>query len=544
MAKQRKNTAKQPPSADAVAAVNVPRWHKGMASPNPHGRGVSKMLSGTLPEQTNPSKPSGSDGTAIYAGYIYLNERRPELTLINKWRTFDNMILDVALVASVVNVWTTLGGSGKWTAEPNPRGGKDAERGAEIVTEGLLNAQLNTPWTTVVRRQLMKKLRGFALHEALVRRRDDGMVIYKDIQHRPQWTIDRWDKPDEQTDWIGVSQLTRTGKRFYIPRERLFYSVENTLTDSPDGVGVLRLIAETVRRLQIYQELEGVGLQTDLRGIPIVRVPLADLREQARAAGCGDDETKIKAYIDAQVSDLRTFIVAHNKNPEQGLLFGSDTYTTKDEAQSPSSIYKWSAELLSSASSSLPDARAAIARELAEVARIMCAEWLLLGGEDAGGAYSMHEDKTAMFCLMLNAGRKDLATDAQRDLAARLIALNGLDPETCTPTLVPEPVATQSVEVAARTLLALQQAGLHPRDKAMNVLRGRMDLPDAPDIDLTDWMLPRGAVVVPDADPTSVPPAPPGAGKPAPKPDANKPGNVAAQQTPEDAPPKKRRRSA
>src|ERR1044071_6333605 len=137
-----------------------------------------------------PTQMAGADGVAIYGGVIVSGERGPRLAGNPKWDTYSNAELNVAIIASAINVWTQLAGSAKWTTEPNKRGGLAAQLGADIVTEGLLEAQLSTPWRSVVRRQSIKKFRGFSMHEVTLRRRPrDEMVVVADIQDRPQWTI-------------------------------------------------------------------------------------------------------------------------------------------------------------------------------------------------------------------------------------------------------------------------------------------------------------------------------------------------------------------
>lgn len=517
--------------------TNSGQFRKGQPSPNPLGRGAPLAKAFSSAPVASPTKPSGSTSISAPGGFLVDGERNRKLRSIEKWIHYDNMTLNVAIISAAIGVWTQLGSSAKWSLKPNARGGKDAQRAADLVTEGLLESQMSSPWRATVRRQLMKKFRGFALHEALTRRRSDGVVVIGDLQHRPQWTVWRWDIPDEQTPWQGIEQLTHMGGRFYIPRDRLFYSVEDTLSDSPEGVGTLRMLAEPVRVLELYQKWEGIGFQTDLRGLPVGSAPLAKLAQDATAAGASTPD-EILAYIKAQTKFLTDFLEGHSKRPDQSLFLDSATYRNRDEAQSVSAVNEWAFEIVRGAVSGMPEVGTAIGRLTRDVARIMCAEWLLLGGEDAGGAYSMHEDKTAMFGLLVNSANQDIADDAGRDLAARIVALNGLDPETCTPTLIVEPVATTAVESACRSLMMLTQAGLHPKDEAINVLRGRMELPDAPEIDDADWMLPRGAVVVPDSDPTEATPdnqppagakAPPGA-KPAATPavGAGKPGNINA----------------
>jgi len=442
-----------------------------------------------------PTKPAGADGTAIIGGFVVSGERDPKLTSLNKWVTYDNATLNVAIIGSAINVWTQLAGSATWSVEPNKRGGADAQRAADLVQEGLLDAQLSVPWRQIVRRQIMKKFRGFAMHEIVLRRRSDDMIVVGDIQDRPQWTIYRWNRPDPQAEWEGVEQLTQQGysSTYYIPRERLFYSVENTLSPNPEGVGLLRQMAESVRVLEIYQRLEGVGFQTELGGVPIARAPLSKIAQDLGTQGKSDLE--IQVAVREKVSMLEAFLRSHNRNPESGLMLDSATYTNRDASLTPSSIYEWAFDLIKSSGGDMGSIGTAIGRVTRDIARVMCAEWLLLGGEDSGGAYSMHADKTAMFGLVVNSALNDVADDARRDIATRLVALNGLDPELCTPRLVAAPVATGAVKDACAALAALFQAGLNPTDPAINVLRSRMDLPPAPSIDETDLLLPRGTEI-------------------------------------------------
>lgn len=462
--------------------------------PEPTAKAATPLGSGGFqPRTASPpaTDPAGADGVSIVGGFIVSSrESDRRLQGNQKWITYDNEVLNVAVIGAAVNVWTRLGGSAKWQAEPNPRGGAAGIVAAELVTEGLLEAPLTTPWPQVVRRQLMKVFRGFALHEMTVRRRSDDVIVLADLQDRPQWTVWRWNRPDERMPWVGIEQQTMTGGGpYYIERPRLFYSVENTLTASPEGVGLLRLVAESCRVLELYQKWEGIGFQTDLRGVPSARAPLGKLVEQAKAAG-KKTEAEIKAYVQGQTKFLEDFLFGHNKTDEQGVMLDSATYLSKDAAQSPSSVYQWAFDLIRGSTSGMPEVGTAIGRIIQDIARVMNAEWLLLGGRSSGGAYSMHEDKTAMFGLCVNSALADIAADATRDIATRLVRLNGLDPETCTPRLVPEPVAAGAVKDACHALALLAQAALDPRDKAINVLRSRLDLPPAPEIDDAALMLP------------------------------------------------------
>lgn len=487
------------------------------------------------------SEPAGLDGQYIYSGFIYQAEKRRELRDREKWTTFDNIVANIGIVSAAIGIWTDLAGSAKWTVKPNPRGGKDAEKCAELIYDGTIGATLSKPWRNVIKRQLIKKFRGFALHEVLVRRRDDGVVVLKDLQHRPQWTVYRWDKPDPQTPWQGIEQRGRSGEKSTVPRSRLFYSVEDTLTDSPDGVGLLRYMVEDADAYQRYRQLEGIGFDTDLRGMPIGRAPLAKMVDYAKAAGCKTKD-EIQTWIDTRLKPLQNLLSGHVKTTEQSLLLDSAVYATLDQARTPSSIFEWSFDVVKAAASTMSEIGPASRSLLESIARIMSAEFLILGGGGSGGSHAQHADKTSMFGLRVNSSCDDVGDDATRDIATRLTILNDYDPETCTPTFEHEPVATESVLETCQALAALAQAGavLPPNWKGVNVLLDRMDLPDLPEQDLATLIAPRTKqppVPPPATSPTPTPPGTPKTeGAPAGE-DATKAKDAKAQPTTEAAKP-------
>lgn len=426
------------------------------------------------------TSPNGGDGVQAYGGYLASNERNPHLIGTRKWLTYANAT-NTSIVATGLRYTLGLIAGTTWHAEPNPRGGYDADRAVDIVTEGLLNAQMARPWSAIVRKAALYKFNGFSLHEWTIKRRDDGMIVFADISHRPQATIDRWNKPDERTPWDAVSQLTQAGNRWVIPRNRLFYCVDDTLTDSPDGVGLFRHIVELVRRLDVLEGLELLAYQTDLRGMPIGRAPIGDMRREAEGIiGVGGDKTKIDQFIADRTRKFVESLAAYAKTPEQlqYLLLDSGTFRGGGSPDAITSIQKWAFELLRGDGNGTEEVAAAIGRIQFEIARVLGVEFSMMGG--GGGSLAMHDDKTSMLGLNLQTMLTEVADFARNDLARPLIALNGLDPETCTPTLVAEPISTDAIEGVCRALQSLAAAGLAPDDEAIPVLRKRMRLPAPP----------------------------------------------------------------
>lgn len=455
--------------------MSNPNWVKGGPSPNPQGRGIAKA-----------AKATGTDGVITYAGFLPSVERSPELTGTQKWTTYQNAVNE-SIVATGIRYFGNLLAGTSWHAEPNPEGGKNADRAVEIVTKGLLEADLPKPWPLIVRKAAMYRFWGFSIHATALRRRDDGLVVYSDIAHRPQYTIWRWDKPSLTDPLQGFWQRTNVSiDEFYLPMEQCFYCVDDTLTDSPEGGGLLRHIIELVRRLHRYQQLEAIAYEFDIAGLPVGRAPLQEIADKAGAG----DATAIKSAVDDKTKNIRDVLGKRAKTPElqPWLLLDSDAYRNVQDG-SISNIPKWAVEILSGNTAGKPEINTVIGRIQLEIARVLGVEFAMMG-EGSSGSRAMHEDKTSMFASNLETTLAEVSSFATNQLARRLIRANGLDPDTCTPTLVAEPISTEAIETTTRSLANLALAGLMPDDPAIPVLRNRMHLPPPPERSI-ELMMPR-----------------------------------------------------
>jgi hypothetical protein len=453
-----------------------------MRSPNPSGK--AKLASDSFGKATKPrpGKPAGSDGVATFGGFLIEGERNSKLRGSEKWITYDNLIANVAIVATAVRISLDLMGSVKWYAKPNPAGGARAQECADLHNEVLFGAAPNmtTPWRSSVKRQGLKKYRGFAMHEMVPQLWPDGRYGV-DLQHRPQWSVYRWDKPDEQQPWQAIEQRTRMGNSYVIERPWLFYSVENVLGDDPSGVGLLRHMVEPARLMDEYKRLEQIGFETDMRGARLVRAPLAKLAAEAvTVGGCDkDDAGAIRSYVLSHTDFLTNFAANPEVVSDRHIMLDSATLLAEDNdgSSKPTNVYEWNVETIKATVTGFPDLARSIHREARDIACVMCAEWLMMG--DSEGARAVHGDKTKMFGLVLNGTLDDIADDATRDIAPNLTAWNGYPPE-CIPRYEHEPIPTASLVEAATVLEKIAKAALHPEDEAPDKMRERMELPPRP----------------------------------------------------------------
>jgi hypothetical protein len=424
-----------------------------------------------------PDRPNGGDGVVAYSGYLASPESNPKLVGPNKWRSYANAV-NMAIVATGVRYGCDLLAGTKWSATPNELGGADAVAAAQLVERGLIKASMDDPWSNVVRKASLYKLYGFSLHEWTIRRQFDGTIAFAEIAHRPQHTIDRWNKPSEQTPWDAVGQLTPAGNSYVIPRNRLFYCRDNLLSEAPDGVGLLRHVVQLVDQLVTLEGIEGFAFETDLRGVPIGRAPFGDLHRAPEIQG--KSEAEIASFVHDRTNTIRSFLQNLVKSPDKLQYLYLDSATFKgDDPNVISSIQKWAVELLKGDAKGLAELDGAIRRKQIEIARVLGIEFAMLGGGDTG-SWALSADKTSLFATRLQTTLTELAAFATRDLAAPLVALNGYDPVTCTPTLVAQPISTEAVKDTCQALQALAAAALLPGDPAIDVIRERLHLPPAP----------------------------------------------------------------
>lgn len=421
--------------------------------------------------KASPTETVGAPGTAVYGGYLQVEEKNPNLANPDeRYKTFSEILANTSIVSAGTRYFLNLVAKSEWQFIP-AEGDTDGTW-AELAEE-MLTKDPKTPWHRVVRRAAMYRFYGFSIQEWTARRRDDGKLTYADIAPRAQSTITKWDLLDDG-DVQGVVQTSpQNNKDIYLPRQKLLYIVDDTLSDSPEGLGLFRHLVAPSARLARYEQLEGFGFETDLRGIPVGRAPFTELAEKVQAGEITDAQRK------AIEAPLRDFIKNHVKSAKLGMLLDSIAYESKDEAGRPSSIQQWGVELLKGSATSFAENAAAIERINREIARILGVEQLLLG--ESGGSYALSEDKTSSFFLLIDSALTEIREAVADDLLKTIWQLNGF-PEDMMPELSTEALQHTDVAQVAQTLRDMATAGavLDPDDPVIGEVRDLMGVSRPP----------------------------------------------------------------
>lgn len=446
--------------------------------------GISKLLGAVgLRRKVSPGETVGASGTAIYGGYVENKELNSAIGGREaRYKTYSEILANASIVGAGVRYYLDFVSQAQWSFTPS-----DADTNGHFaeLCENAFTKDPTTPFRRIVRRAAMYRLYGFSVQEWTAKRHADGHLTFKDVEPRPQVTIDRWDYAESEAggtsgELIGVMQVSpQSSQTIYLPRSKIVYLVDDSLSDSPEGFGLFRHMVAPAQRLFRYEQLEGFGFETDLRGIPIGRAPFTELAEMETA---GELTKAQRIQIEAP---MRAFITNHIKNKANlGLLLDSSPYVSDGENASPSGTPQWSVDLLQSSGSSFTENAAAITRLNYELARVLGVEHLMLGSSSVG-SQALSEDKSNRFHLLVGGALGEIRETFMSDLMDTLWALNGW-PDEMKPEIVIEKVQFIDAGKVAAVMRDLATAGaplaaddpVVPEVRAMMGLKAEVMVPD------------------------------------------------------------------
>ena len=176
----------------------------------------------------------------------------------------------------------------------------------------------------------------------------------------------------------------------------MLFRTEST-KDNPEGRSILRNAYRSWYFKRRMQEIEAIGIERDLAGLPIIYVP-----DEIQIFDADDKESQtIYAALVQMVKNIR-------RNEFEGLVL-------------PSS-YK--AELLSSGGSRQFDTSAIITRYSTAIAQTVMADFIQLGHE-AVGSFALSTDKTQMFGMAISSFLDIICETFNNQAIPTLIDLNG-----------------------------------------------------------------------------------------------------------------------
>ena len=433
---------------------------------------LPKIFKNILPKPKK-TQSTNSKGISLQNKYTAEKELDPSLYGTRRYETYQTIYNNCHIVEASVRYFLDLIGQAGWTFAPadHPEGERYAELAEQILTRDpqISFSQLN-------RQMAMSRFWGFSVHEWTAVNSPEGHITLLNIAPLPQRTIEELEVNDDGIVTEVRQTNPNTGKEIRIPRWKIVYLADDAVNYGVRGLGLFAGLVGPYKRLTRLEALELVGYETDLRGVPVGRVPFGELKEQAEQGLLTEEE------IQKLIDPVTTFVKDHVRiRPELGVTLDSATYETNDDKQTPSPTPKYSIELMRGSSTSQPEVANAILRIQKEIARVLGTEALLLG-DGSAGSMALSSDKTSQFSMAVDGQLLVNARTLRRDLLFPIWSLNGW-PVEAMPMLQPEAVQYRDILQLANTLLSLSNAGatLDPGDRAVNHIRNLAGLPPMSD---------------------------------------------------------------
>jgi hypothetical protein len=419
----------------------------------------------------------GVTGLRIFTGYLdeeYIQELRGE----RGRKTYRQMSDNDPTIAAILNAIGLLLRAVRWTAEPAQDGGAQAEAEAEFA-ESLFTDMSHT-FEDFIGEVVTFLIWGFSYFEIVLKRRvgpdtddptqrsnfADGRIGIRKLAPRAQETQMRWEmQPDGGI--AGMWQIPpQGGGTVLIPIERALLFRTMSRKNSPEGVSILRSAFRPWKLLTRIQEYEAIGIERELAGLPVVRIPARYFSSKNPV----DQEFLSAAQKLAR--DLKF-------NSQGGIVITSDLQTNPDGTLTTTP--QVSIDLIKSAGSRSIDTGGVKQGYITDIARSVLADFLILGGASKG-AYNLAESKTNLFYKALESFAGQIASVLNRYLMPRIFNANAI-PLALMPTMKPGRLMPLDPAALGTFLGQLATAGapVFPNQELLNFLFEEANLPEVSD---------------------------------------------------------------
>ena len=409
----------------------------------------------------------GSSGLSVNAGQVtedFLRQLQGRAGMAIYREMAENHPVIGATLASIEMLFRSV----EWTVQPADSDDQAAINEAEFVASCM--ADMSTSWEDFVSSVLGFLVYGYSLHEIVYKRRtgftddgasskfDDGRIGWRKLPVRAQDTITEW-KLDQHGGIEGaIQQDPSKGTNTLIPIEKSLLFRTTTRMNNPQGRSILRSAYVSYYYQKRISEIEAIGIERDLAGMPVALVPPQLLSNSATAA-------------ERQALDAIKEIVRNIRRDEQeGLVFplAYDPETGN---------LAYDIKLMSTGGRRQFDTNQIIGRYDTRIAMTMLADFLLVG-HDRIGAQALSVSKIELFQDSISAYLANIADVLNSYAIPRLMRINGIDPR-LGPTITYTAPRAPDLDTISNYVSRLATAGaLMPDDTLDDYLREIGGLPN------------------------------------------------------------------
>ena len=282
---------------------------------------------------------------------------------------------------------------------------------------------LNPSWECVVSDIMTMLVFGFAPLEIVYKKREgekntkggkskfsDGKIGWSRLSLRAQETVLEWEF-DDNNDITGlIQQAPPKYKKVIIPAERFLLFRTTTAKNNPECKSVLRNAWRSWYIKKIIEEIEAIGVERDLAGLPVAYVPPNIL------SSTSDDAV-------ATLNAMKDLVTNIKRNEQEGIVF---PLAYDEETGKP----LYDLKLLSTGGVRSFDTDKIISRYDQRIAMSLFADFILLGHENVGSK-ALGVTKIELFETAIETWCKTISEVFNNDAFPKLLRLNGYDLSYC-----------------------------------------------------------------------------------------------------------------
>lgn len=355
---------------------------------------------------SNDSKEIGRVGQRRYGGIFY-EEFLSELRGRKGAEVFTEMSNNDETIGAILFAIEMLVRQASWNVEPGGSTAKDREA-AEFVKSCMDDMQQT--WIDTISEILSFLTYGWSFHEIVYKRRmgrtkdnrtsskyDDGLIGWMKLPIRSQETLYQWEY-DDQDNLIGMTQMPPPDFGLItIPMNKAMLFRTRSRKDNPEGRSILRTAYRSWYFKRRIQEIEGIGIERDLAGLPVITTPEGmDIWDKD-----DEDMNAIRAGLEAMVKNIR-------RDSTEGLVLP----------------FGYTFELTSTGGSRQFDTNSIIERYDTKISQTVLADFIQLGHESVG-SFALSSDKTNLFSMAICAFLDIICQTFNSQGIPALIDING-----------------------------------------------------------------------------------------------------------------------
>lgn len=349
----------------------------------------------------------GRIGQLRYSGIIY-EEYLRELHGRRGIEVFKEMSDNDDVVGALLFAIEMLMRQCEFSVDPGGDTEED-KKAAEFVEQCMNDMQYS--WQDTLSEIVSFLTYGWSYHEIVYKRRmgkttdprtsskyNDGLIGWRKLPIRAQETLWEWSYADHSDELLGLIQCPPPDyEQIFIPLEKALHFRTRSRKENPEGRSILRNAYRSWYFKKRIQEIEGIGMERDLAGFPVLT---------------GPPEVDLWDAEDPHMSDMlaaaQNIVTNVRRDAKEGLVLPDG----------------WKLELLSAGTRRQFDTNQIIERYDKRIAMTCIADFILLGQSDVG-SFALSSDKTRMFALAIGTYLDTICEVFNTQGIPRLIDMNG-----------------------------------------------------------------------------------------------------------------------